>query len=61
GVNAAVVGILAAAFYDPVYTSGITSVQALALAVAAFVALKHWAAPPAIVVIACGAVGWVVL
>lgn len=61
GVNAAVVGILAAAFYDPVFVRGVGDVSALALAIAAFVALRHWQAPPWAVVIASGAVGAVVL
>jgi chromate transporter len=61
GVNAAVVGLLAAAFYDPVFTRGVGSTEALALAVVAFVALRHWAVSPWIVVIAAGGIGWVVL
>src|SRR5690606_1109700 len=39
GVNAAVVGLLAAAFYDPVFTAGITSGKAMAIAAVSFVAL----------------------
>lgn len=61
GVNAGVVGILAAALYTPVFTDGITSVPALAVAVAAFVALLMWKAPPWAVVIAAGLIGWAVL
>ncbi|MEM7695588.1 MAG: chromate efflux transporter [Pseudomonadota bacterium] len=61
GVNAAVVGLLAAAFYDPVITGGIGSVPALCLAVAAFVALHHWKAPPFAVVAASGLIGALVL
>ena len=61
GVNAAVVGLLAAAFYDPVFTRGVGSVEALALGVAAFVALRHWMAPPWVVVLAAGALGGIVL
>lgn len=61
GVNAGVVGILAAALYDPVFTSGITSARALAVAVAAFLALQLWKAPPWAVVIAAGLVGFVFL
>ncbi|TIP52200.1 MAG: chromate transporter, partial [Mesorhizobium sp.] len=45
GVNAAVVGLLAAALYDPVFTEGITSPVAMAIAAAAFVALAAWNAP----------------
>lgn len=61
GVNAGVVGILAAALYDPVFTQGITSTLALAIAVAAFVALNSWKAPAWAVVIAAGLLGWAVL
>ncbi|WP_367193592.1 chromate efflux transporter [Amorphus sp. 3PC139-8] len=61
GVNAAVVGLLAAALYDPVFTRGITSHLALAIAVAAFVALSQWKAPPWAVVVASGVVGGLVL
>ncbi|MDQ0313998.1 chromate efflux transporter [Amorphus orientalis] len=61
GVNAAVIGLLAAALYDPVFTRGITSPMALAIAVAAYVALSQWKAPPWAVVVASGVVGGVVL
>ena len=61
GVNAGVVGILAAALYTPVFTDGITSIPALAVAVAAFVALLMWKVPPWVVVIAAGLIGWAVL
>ncbi len=57
GVNAAVVGLLGAAFWDPVITGGITSNAALAVAVAAFVALRHFGAPPWAVVVAAGLAG----
>ncbi|RAI03305.1 chromate transporter [Acuticoccus sediminis] len=61
GVNAAVVGLLAAAFYDPVIVQGVPTHAALALAVAAFVALRHLAVPPWAVVAAAGAVGGALL
>ncbi|GLY29152.1 chromate efflux transporter [Kineosporia sp. NBRC 101731] len=61
GVNAGVVGLLAAALYDPVFTDGITSARALALAVAAFVLLTRWPVPAWAVVIAAAAVGAVAL
>jgi len=53
GVNAAVVGLLLAALYDPVFTAGITSVRDFSIGVAAFVALFLWKAPPWLVVLAC--------
>ena len=61
GVNAAVVGLLAAAFYDPVFLRGIGSAAALCLAIGAFVALRQWNAPPWAVVIASGAIGAAIL
>jgi len=57
GINAAVVGLLAAALYDPVFVEGITDVRTMALAVAAFVALNVWKAPPLAVVAGAAAVG----
>jgi len=62
GVNAGVVGILGAALYDPVFTTGIlgNGVNALVLAVAAFVALHSWKVPAWAVVIAAGILGWAV-
>lgn len=50
GANAAVVGILGAALYSPVFTSAITDLRDLALALAGFVALMMWKAPPWLVV-----------
>lgn len=61
GVNAAVVGILAAALYTPVGTEGITGPGTLAVAVSAFVALLVWKAPAWAVVIAAAVVGWILL
>jgi chromate transporter len=57
GVNAAVVGLLAAALYDPVFTAGITSPMAMAIAAAAFVGLTAWKAPAWAVVLAAGLAG----
>ncbi len=57
GVNAGVVGLLAAALYDPVFTDGITSARALALAVGALVLLTRWPVPPWAVVVAAAALG----
>jgi chromate transporter len=53
GVNAAVVGLLLAALYNPVWTSGIASKGDFGLAVAAFLLLFMWRTPPWIVVILC--------
>lgn len=51
GVNAAVVGLLLAAFYNPVWTTGILSPSDFALSLAAFILLVFWKVPSWIVVI----------
>lgn len=51
GVNAAVVGPLAAALYDPIFTSAIRRPEDLALGLAAFGLLAVWRLPPWIVVL----------
>jgi chromate transporter len=61
GVNAAVVGLLLAAFYDPVWTAGITNSYDYVLGLCAFVLLFVWKAPPWLVVILCGLAGQLVL
>lgn len=57
GVNAAVVGLLLAAFYDPVWTAGIVATSDYALAAVAFVLLFMWSTPPWLVVLLCAAGG----
>ena len=57
GVNAAVVGLLLAALYDPVWTSAIHSAGDFGLALAAFLLLMMWRAPPWLVVALCAAGG----
>jgi len=51
GVNAAVVGLLLAALYDPVWTSAIRGRADFGLALAAFALLAVWRAPPWLVVV----------
>jgi chromate transporter len=46
GVNAAVVGLLLSALYDPVWTSAILAPEDFAIAVSAFGLLALWKAPP---------------
>jgi chromate transporter len=53
GVNATVVGLLLAALYHPVWTSGITNAGDFALGVAAFLLLLMWKTPPWLVVAFC--------
>jgi len=55
GVNAAVVGLLLAALYHPVWTSGITDAADFAFAVGAFLLLFMWQVPPWLVVVLCAA------
>jgi chromate transporter len=58
GINAAVVGLLLAALWNPVITSGIHGVGDALLAVAALVALMRWKWPPWLVVAGCATIGW---
>ena len=57
GVNAAVVGLLLAALYDPVWTSGIRAPADFALAAAALLLVAFWHLPPWLVVILTAAAG----
>jgi len=57
GVNAAVVGLLLAALYQPVWTVGITNAADFALAIAAFLLLFMWQTPPWLVVVLSAAAG----
>ena len=56
GVNAAVVGLLLAALYRPVWTSAIFGPADFALGIVAFLLLALWAVPPWLVVV-LGAIG----
>jgi chromate transporter len=58
GINAAVVGILGAALYAPVWTSAVQRPADLALALVGFVLLTAWRVPP-LIVVALGAIGGV--
>ena len=60
GANAAVVGILGAALYDPVWTSAIFTQKDFALALTGFILLTVWKTPPWIVVV-ISAIGGVLL
>ncbi len=57
GVNAAVVGLLASALYDPVWTSAVRGPADFAVAAAGFAALVAGRAPPLIVVALAAAAG----
>ena len=51
GVNAAVVGLLGAALYNPVWTSSVKTSGDFGIALLGFVLLTVWRAPPLVVVI----------
>lgn len=57
GVNAAVVGLLLAALYDPVWVSAIEKPSDFALAIAALGLLTLWHVPPWVVVLGTGLAG----
>ena len=60
GVNAAVVGLLLAAFYRPVWTSAIYKPTDFGLAILAFGLLAFWKLPPWLVVVLTAVAGEVV-
>jgi chromate transporter len=60
GVNAAVVGLLGAALYNPVWTSSVGTPGDFGLALVGFVLLTVWRAPP-LLVVAVGAAGGIAL
>ncbi len=60
GVQAAVVGLLAAAFYDPIWTTSIRGPGDVAIALSGFVLLTVWKAPPVAVVV-CSAIAAMVV
>lgn len=65
GINAAVVGILAAAWCTPVFTHGVwlasRPVAAAAIAIGCFAALAFWKRPPWQITVAAALLGWLVL
>lgn len=57
GANAAVVGVLLAALYNPVFTESVRGPRDVVAALLAFGLLEHWKAPPWLVVAASAAAG----
>jgi chromate transporter len=57
GVNAAVVGVLGAALYNPVWTSSVNTPGDFGVAIVGFVLLTSWRAPPLVVVVATALAG----
>jgi chromate transporter len=60
GINAAVVGLLGAALYNPLWTSSVKSAGDFAIVLVGFVLLTAWKTPPLFVVI-LGAISGVLL
>lgn len=61
GANAAVVGVLLAALYDPVMTEGLRDQVDVVVALVAFGLLEHWKLPPWTIVLAMAGVGqWLI-
>ncbi len=60
GINAAVVGILGAALYNPVWTGSVKTTADFGAALIGFLLLVVWRAPPVLVVVA-GALAGVIL
>jgi chromate transporter len=60
GVNAAVVGLLGAALYNPVWATSVKTPADFAVALVGFVLLVAWRAPP-LLVVAVSAVGGIAL
>lgn len=58
GINAAVVGLLLAALYDPVWTSSIKGKADFAIAITAFALLAFWKLPPLMVVVFAALAGF---
>ena len=57
GVNAAVVGLLGAALYNPVWTSSVKTPGDFGIALLGFVLLTVWRAPPLLVVVVSALAG----
>lgn len=60
GVNAAVVGVLLAALYTPVFTSAVEGATDFAFVVIGFVMLASWRCPPWLIVLLAAVCGWIV-
>jgi chromate transporter len=58
GVNAAVVGVLVAALYSPVWTSAVHRAPDFAVALVGFVLLVIWKVKPILIVALCAFAGW---
>lgn len=59
GINAAVVGFVGAALYNPVWVTAVRGVADAAIAIVALALLVRWKAPPIVAVVACVALSGV--
>ncbi|MFC7050690.1 chromate efflux transporter [Emcibacter nanhaiensis] len=57
GINAAVVGLVAAVLYTPVFTATITGVMPFLIAVVSYLLLRYWKLPPWALIMLAGIVG----
>ena len=53
GINAAVVGVLGAALYNPIWLSAVGDGRDVAIALAGFLLLERWQVPPLAIVVFC--------
>jgi chromate transporter len=53
GINAAVVGVLGAALYNPIWLSTVANGRDVAIALAGFLLLERWRVPPLAIVVFC--------
>ncbi|MDO5669063.1 MAG: chromate efflux transporter [Corynebacterium sp.] len=60
-INAAVVGLLGAAFWDPVLSHGVTGIASLVIAALCWLGLAQWKLPPWSIALFAALAGWVVL
>jgi chromate transporter len=60
GVNAAVVGVLAAALYHPIWTSAVLTGPDVVIVLAGFLLLALWRVPPIVIILVCVAAAIVV-
>jgi chromate transporter len=53
GINAAVVGVLGAALYNPIWLSAVANGRDVAIALIGFLLLERWRVPPLAIVVFC--------
>jgi chromate transporter len=53
GINAAVVGVLGAALYNPIWLSAVADGRDVAIALTGFLLLERWRVPPLAIVVFC--------